>query len=290
MRYPSLALILALIAAPAQAQLTGAPFQVASPPPPSAACGAGTYVSALNGSSPPTCGTPAGTTTGANPTATIGASAVNGSAATFMRSDAAPPLPATLPALNGSNLTALAGGNITAGSVANAALTNPSVTVGGATCTLGSTCAPSGAPYWSIYINSDSGTIASAILVPWNTKNFDPSTICDVVTTRLCTPNVAGTYSVTCSVYVGSTTGAALGNSLAVVQLVKNGTTFAEYFNVAQAATIVGDTAFATVSSLVQANGSSDTIGCKAQSDSTAPFVKGQQNRSFMTGFRIGAQ
>jgi hypothetical protein len=38
------------------------------------------------------CQTPAGTTTGANPTATIGLSAVNGSAGTFMRSDAAPAL------------------------------------------------------------------------------------------------------------------------------------------------------------------------------------------------------
>lgn len=58
--------------------------------------------------------------TGANPTATIGASAVNGSAATFMRSDAAPPLPATLPALSGVNLTALNASNLASGTVAAA--------------------------------------------------------------------------------------------------------------------------------------------------------------------------
>lgn len=46
-----------------------------------------------------------GGATGANPTATIGATAVNGTATTFMRSDGAPALPATLPALNGSALT-----------------------------------------------------------------------------------------------------------------------------------------------------------------------------------------
>ena len=44
---------------------------------------------------------------GANPTATIGSSAVNGTATTFMRSDGAPVLPATFPALSGVNLTCL---------------------------------------------------------------------------------------------------------------------------------------------------------------------------------------
>lgn len=56
--------------------------------------------------------TPAGGAAPANPTATIGASAVNGSASSFMRSDAAPALPATLPALDGSNLTNLNPSNL----------------------------------------------------------------------------------------------------------------------------------------------------------------------------------
>ena len=48
----------------------------------------------------------------ANPTATIGATAVNGVANTFMRSDAAPALPAILPALDASLLTNLTAGNL----------------------------------------------------------------------------------------------------------------------------------------------------------------------------------
>ncbi|HEY2010518.1 MAG TPA: hypothetical protein VGH23_16130 [Rhizomicrobium sp.] len=52
-----------------------------------------------------------------NPTATIGATAVNGSATTYMRSDAAPALPATLPALNGSALTNLNASAISSGTV-----------------------------------------------------------------------------------------------------------------------------------------------------------------------------
>jgi hypothetical protein len=54
-------------------------------------------------------GAPCGTSSavGANPTATIGAAAVNGVSTNFMRADGAPALPATLPALNGSLLTAV---------------------------------------------------------------------------------------------------------------------------------------------------------------------------------------
>lgn len=83
------------------------------------------------------CGT--SSAVGANPTATIGATAVNGSSANFMRADAAPALPSTLPALNGSLLTNLSGGNITAGTVANAALANSSLTIAGHSVALGGT-------------------------------------------------------------------------------------------------------------------------------------------------------
>ena len=61
---------------------------------------------------------PSGTTVGANPTATIGASAVNGTATTFMRSDAAPPL--AVVATPGTNLkiTYDANGRVTSGATA----------------------------------------------------------------------------------------------------------------------------------------------------------------------------
>ncbi len=54
---------------------------------------------------------------GANPSATIGAAAVNGTALTFMRSDAAPALPATLPAVSGANLTNLNASALASGTV-----------------------------------------------------------------------------------------------------------------------------------------------------------------------------
>lgn len=70
---------------------------------------------------------------GANPTATIGAAVINGNATTFMRSDAAPALPATLPALSGVNLTALNATQLTSGTVPAARLPNPTTTTLGGT-------------------------------------------------------------------------------------------------------------------------------------------------------------
>lgn len=64
------------------------------------------------------CNAISGGGSGANPTATIGATAVNGSATTFMRSDGAPALPATLPAISGANLTNLNAGNVSSGTLA----------------------------------------------------------------------------------------------------------------------------------------------------------------------------
>lgn len=72
------------------------------------------------------------TTPTANPTATIGSSAVNGTAQTFMRSDGAPALPATLPALSGVNLTSLNASNLGSGTVPDARLSN-TITAGGPT-------------------------------------------------------------------------------------------------------------------------------------------------------------
>jgi hypothetical protein len=56
----------------------------------------------------------------ANPTATIGATVVNGSALTCMRSDASPPLPSILPALDGSLLTTLNASALSSGTVPSA--------------------------------------------------------------------------------------------------------------------------------------------------------------------------
>lgn len=97
------------------------------------------------------CGTP--TAVGANPTATIGASAVNGTSANFMRADAAPPLPATLPALSGVNLTALNGSNVASGTVAVARL--PTGTSGAALPLLNGNNSWSGTVTYSALPTSD---------------------------------------------------------------------------------------------------------------------------------------
>lgn len=108
----------------------------------------------------------AGAPVGANPTATIGASAVNGTSPNFMRADGAPPLPATLPNLNigtptggvATNLTGTASG-LTAGNVTtNANMTGDATSVGNATtvvkvngATPGGTCA---SHFWASLFSS----------------------------------------------------------------------------------------------------------------------------------------
>lgn len=85
---------------------------------------------------------PGASVVGANPTATIGAVAVNGTATTYMRSDAAPALPGVLPAVNGSLLTNLTITNLNGlgTGVADALTLNVSGT--GAICLVsGSACA-----------------------------------------------------------------------------------------------------------------------------------------------------
>lgn len=101
--------------------------------------------------------TPAGTTTGADPTATIGTTANNGSATTYMRSDASPAIPqasaSTFGAMkpDGSTETASAG-----------VISTASTTVNGVTCTPGSSCtvtaASSGVTVGSTAIGSGTDT------------------------------------------------------------------------------------------------------------------------------------
>lgn len=90
--------------------------------------------------------------TPANPTATIGASAVNGAATTYMRSDAAPALPATLPALNGSNLTALNPSNLSAAVPVAKGGTN--CTAAGIGC-LGNITGATGTPSSTTFLRGD---------------------------------------------------------------------------------------------------------------------------------------
>lgn len=76
----------------------------------SGTCNSGTY---LNGAG--TCTTPSGTSSGANPTATIGLTAVNGSAGTFLRSDGSPALSLSIvPTWTGDHIfTGPAGADLT---------------------------------------------------------------------------------------------------------------------------------------------------------------------------------
>jgi len=99
------------------------------------ACSAGSFISALTSSGTLTC-----TAAGANPTATIGTSAVNGTATTYMRSDAAPAAPqassSTFGLMKVDNTTQTASGGV---------VSTAATTINGTTCTPGGSCSIAGA-------------------------------------------------------------------------------------------------------------------------------------------------
>lgn len=118
---------------------------------------------------------------GANPSATIGASAVNGTAQTFMRSDAAPALPATLPAISGANLT-----SVNAATLGGATFAAPGAIGGGtpAASSFTQTTYPAFA--------GNAGAATSNVLVGYQEGTWTPVL---VGWTNVGSPTLTGTYT-----------------------------------------------------------------------------------------------
>lgn len=117
----------------------------------------------------PTFQTPAPGVSAANPTATIGATAVNGTAATFMRSDAAPALPANLPIGAATGTSAL----LTNGNSTGYILTNDG-TIGlistsslGSFLNAGTTNATSGITFYKPTFNGNLYTASLGAIRNW---------------------------------------------------------------------------------------------------------------------------
>lgn len=148
-------------------------------------------------------------------------------------------------------------------------------------------------PNWFISLAADNGSVSGvAQLVRWDTKNFDPSNICNVSSTWVCTPGVAGTYQVTCSTFPsGTVAGPSVGGLLGLTSIHKNGiggTLIAQNYVTAQVAALpAGSGAIVQTTALVQLT-STDTIGCATATDAATAFVHGQTFRTYFTGYRTG--
>lgn len=130
---------------------------------------------------------------------------------------------------------------------------------------------------------------SAAITIQFNAKDFDASNICDVSTTFVCTPTIAGTYYFICQVDSLSTTGPILGNTaIADAQLSINGATVSQSYVTPQVTALTSPRAFASASSIVAMNGTTDTVGCKSSNDSTGPTALNGQAVTFMYGYRTG--
>lgn len=155
------------------------------------------------------------------------------------------------------------------------------------------------APYWRIsLITTNQALTGSFAVVAFNSKtatgDYDPSGVCNI-TTGICTPNVAGAYSVSCVLEGVNTVGPASVGNVAIVenQVWKNGA--AGYGDVSafpQVASLANVRAVATTNAIVQVNGSTDTLSCAASTNATTggAVVAGAGPVSYMVGYRTGAQ
>lgn len=172
--------------------------------------------------------------------------------------------------------------------------TAPTATGGTATTQIATTAFANGvnAPYWSISLITTAQTISSsAATLQFNNANFDTSSACNISSTFVCTPLVAGVYFITCSVLTQAGTGPVVSGAIATIQIAKNGTSVYDFTDRAQVAAIASPQGMALTSGLVQLNGSSDTVSCKALTEgTTTPLALAQGTRTYMIGYRTGAQ
>lgn len=141
-------------------------------------------------------------------------------------------------------------------------------------------------PLWSLNLATSAQSFSATTFTTqqFNTKRYDTATICNVTTTYVCTPNVAGYYQVTCSAYVTATTGPAVNSTLAISAIVVNSTAIYVGRNLAEVISLVNPVAYANVTGVVSLNGSSDTVSCQVYSDSTSPVLGAITTSTFMTG------
>jgi len=145
---------------------------------------------------------------------------------------------------------------------------------------------------WNITRITNNVTFSSSSLTPiqFNNAAFDTGGVCNVSSTYVCTPTLAGKYEVTCGANVTATTGPALEGFLESVQITLNSTVVLANDNRAQAATLASPVSTVQTHGLVVVNGSTDTLGCSVYSDSTTPIYTASSGgvRTFFSAAYVG--
>lgn len=204
---------------------------------------------------------------GANPSATAKDTAVNGSAVTFMRSDAAPAVQKASSSQFGI------------------------VKVDGKSIIATSGVIGFGSLYWRMHLNGaqQSFTSGTNVTIAMDTVDFDPQSWCDVsVHKGRVTPTVAGYYRVTVSVQILGTTGPAISAVLAAAKVAKNGSQVSVAGIQAQVASLANPAFTGLVSDIVYCNGSTDYLEPWASSSSTSPLINNDGSVTFMSGEYVG--
>lgn len=154
----------------------------------------------------------------------------------------------------------------------------------------GPPAATQNAPYWVVALGANQ-SLSGSTVIHFDTVGVDPKSVCNTSSTWVCTPLVAGTYYISCQLDIQETTGPAAGNNaIAQVSLTVNGTIVSENYLTAQVSSLASPVAMVNTARLVKLNGSTDNVGCKGSSDGTTAQALGSTTRTFMLGYRTGAQ
>lgn len=181
--------------------------------------------------------------------------------------------------------------------VATTALSNCPDTAGNhlnySTSTHVFSCGTSGfatGPLWKLNLSGTQSISTSTLtLLHSNASVYDTASVCVVVSPWVCTPNLAGYYSISCTARIDMTAGPGLSASISRVALVKNGSVIPGGDSANSAQTNLAASAasaWATATTNVQVNGSTDTLGCEVYSDGATgdTVISGAWNGQYVHG------
>lgn len=131
-------------------------------------------------------------------------------------------------------------------------------------------------PAWKYTANTQSISTSTYTTVNIVNSVYDTASICNT-TTHVCTPTTAGYYLVGCIVRIDGTNGTPIHSTIAGASVYKNTTKQDENEFTGQLDTQAASvTGWSQVETLVQVNGSSDTLSCRAYSDDVVgPGIQG---------------
>lgn len=150
--------------------------------------------------------------------------------------------------------------------------------VGGTGITCGTSGPGSNPAYWAMTLSGNQTiTTGTPTLVSFDTKSSGSASYCST-STHICTPNVAGTYAVSCAIEQDTGGSGTAGNVAVLAAIIKNGSQVGVAVQPNWVTGLGVSAVTATAIANVPVNGSSDTIACQTYTDAGGVVISGVQS------------